>query len=445
MKKLFLLSIISFLFSCSSDENENNSTAPVLSTANITNITLNGASSGGNITSDGGADITSRGIVWSTSQNPTIALSTKTVDGVGVGVFTSSILNLTPNTTYFVRAYATNSVGTSYGNEVSFTTASIQLPVLTTTAISNVGQTTSTSGGTISSDGGGAITVRGVVWSTSQNPTVALSTKTTDGSGTGTFTSNITGLTANTQFYVRAYATNSAGTAYGNEVSFTSLTPNYAAMYPTGTVFCNNVVTAVVDVTNPITGKTWMDRNLGSRPETYSYASTVVDHHGHLYQWGRRADGHQCRNSITTPTLSTTNQPAHASFIITNPYSLQGYNGNGDWLSTQNSNLWQGVNGVNNPCPVGYRLPTETELNNERLSWGSQYQNATGAMGWIDLPIGGVRSGETGSLSAATVMAYYWTSTVNGIYSRALGFTAQYAAMFDGSRADGSCVRCIKN
>ena len=81
-----------------------------------------------------------------------------------------------------------------------------------------------------------------------------MSTKTTDGSGTGTFTSNIIGLTANTQYYVRAYATNSVGTSYGNEVSFTTLTPNYAAMYPTGTVFCNNVVTAVVDVTNPVTG-----------------------------------------------------------------------------------------------------------------------------------------------------------------------------------------------
>ena len=448
MKNILLLFASLILFSCSNNEEENNTpnvSIPVLTTNAISNINLVSASSGGNITTDGGANITARGVIWSTLPNPTISLTTKTTDGVGIGIFTSNITSLTPNTTYYVRAYATNSAGTAYGNEISFITTSIQLPVLTTTAISNITLSTASSGGNITSDGGGAITARGVVWSTALNPTVALSTKTTDGSGTVAFTSNITGLTANTQYYVRAYATNSAGTAYGNEVSFTTLTPNYAAMYPTGTVYCNNIVTAVVDVTNPITGKTWMDRNLGSRPETYSYASTVVDYYGHLYQWGRRADGHQCRNSITTPTLSTTNQPAHASFIITNPYSQSGYNGNGDWLSTQNSNLWQGVNGVNNPCPVGYRLPTETELNNERLSWGSQYQNATGAMGWIDLPVGGVRSGETGSLSAATVMAYYWTSTVSGTYSRALGFTSQYAVMFDGSRADGSCVRCIKN
>lgn len=119
---LFTTLTVLFLFSCSSDENENNSTAPVLTTANITSITANGASTGGNITSDGGANITARGVVWSTSQNPTIALTTKTVDGVGVGVFTSSISALTPNTTYYVRAYATNSMGTSYGNEITFTT-----------------------------------------------------------------------------------------------------------------------------------------------------------------------------------------------------------------------------------------------------------------------------------------------------------------------------------
>lgn len=123
MKNLLFTSLsVFFLFSCSSDENENNSTAPIITTTNISNITVNGASSGGNITSDGGANITARGVVWSTTQNPTIALTTKTVDGIGLGSFTSSISGLTPNTTYYVRAYATNSVGTSYGNEVTFTT-----------------------------------------------------------------------------------------------------------------------------------------------------------------------------------------------------------------------------------------------------------------------------------------------------------------------------------
>jgi hypothetical protein len=446
MKNIFLLLASIILFSCSNNEEENNTpnvSIPVLTTNAISNINLVSASSGGNITTDGGANITARGVIWSTSQNPTISLTTKTTDGVGMGIFTSNLISLIPNTTYYVRAYATNSAGTAYGNEISFITTSIQLPVLTTTAISNITLSTASSGGNITSDGGGAITARGVVWSTALNPTVALSTKTTNGSGTGAFTSNITGLTANTQYYIRAYATNSAGTVYGNEVSFTTLTPNYAAMYPTGTVYCNNVVTAVVDVTNPITGKTWMDRNLGSRPETYSYsASGALDTNSHLYQWGRRADGHQCRNSTTTTTQSTTDQPSNGAFIIHNDINLNNF----DWRSSSNNNLWQGVNGVNNPCPVGYRVPTETELNSERLSWGSQGQNSYGAsLSWIKMPIGGVRGAYIGSLSTATTVTYYWTSTVNGIYSRALGLTAQYAVMFDGSRADGSCVRCIKN
>lgn len=123
MKNLLITTFsVLFLFSCSSDENEKNSTAPVLTTTNIVNLTANGASTGGNITSDGGANINARGVVWSTSQNPTIAITTKTLDGVGLGSFTSSISGLTPNTTYYVRAYATNSAGTSYGNEITFTT-----------------------------------------------------------------------------------------------------------------------------------------------------------------------------------------------------------------------------------------------------------------------------------------------------------------------------------
>lgn len=123
MKKLLFTTLsVFFLFSCSNDENGNNSTSPVLTTANITNITPIGASSGGNITSDGGTSITARGVVWSTSQNPTIALTTKTIDGVGFGTFASTISGLTPNTTYYARAYATNSAGTSYGNEITFTT-----------------------------------------------------------------------------------------------------------------------------------------------------------------------------------------------------------------------------------------------------------------------------------------------------------------------------------
>ncbi len=447
MKKILLLFASLALLSCSSDEPENNPTLPVLTTTNSSNITLIGASSGGNITSDGGADITARGVVWSTSQNPTIALTTKTLDGTGTGSFTSSISGLTPNTIYYIRAYATNSIGTSYGNEINFTTSSIQLPALTTTAISNISQTTSTSGGTISSDGGGAVTARGVVWGTSQNPTVALTTKTIDGSGIGAFTSNITNLSPNTQYYVRAYATNSAGTAYGNEASFTTLTPNYAAMYPTGTVFCNNVVTAVVDVTNPVTGKTWMDRNLGASQVATS--STDAAAYGDLYQWGRRADGHQCRNSATITTRSSIDQPAHGNFIIISNRNEQE---DLDWRTTTNNNLWQGVNGINNPCPQGYRIPTRNELNSEMLSWNNQNTQAA-YQSVLKLTFAGRRDSETGQVElnpwSSTAYGSYWTTDdyTPHVYNamRATLDIQNSAMMYYGYKSEGLSVRCIKN
>jgi hypothetical protein len=198
------------------------STVPtVFTNITISNITDNDAQSGGTVAADGASTVTARGVVWSTSTNPTVTLPTKTIDGTDTGPFTSVITGLTGNTTYYVKAYATNANGTSYGSEVSFTTTTI--PTLTTSPVINVSTTFATSGGVISSDGGVSVTARGVCWSTSPNPTIALSTKTSDGTGTGTFTSNITGLTLNTTYYVRAYATNANGTAYGAQVSFTTL------------------------------------------------------------------------------------------------------------------------------------------------------------------------------------------------------------------------------
>ncbi len=190
-------------------------------TTAISSIATTSASSGGNITSDGGASISARGVCWSTGSNPTTADS-KTTDGTGAGTFSSSLTGLSAGTLYYVRSYATNSSGTTYGTQVSFTTASITVPVLAaTTQASSVTGTTASSGGNITSDGGASVTARGVCWSTTTNPTITDS-KTADGTGTGAFSSSITGLTGGSQYYVRAYATNSAGTAYGTEISFTT-------------------------------------------------------------------------------------------------------------------------------------------------------------------------------------------------------------------------------
>ncbi len=436
--KFAFLSLLSTLFFNCSSEKEIAKTLPQLSTTTATNITLTSASSGGNITTDGGVAITARGIVWNTATAPTISLTTKTTDGTGTGNFTSSITNLNPSTNYYARAYATNSVGTGYGNEITFTTGAVVLPTLTTTTVSGITTNSAISGGAITNDGGGAITARGIVWSTTQNPTITLSTKTTDGTGTGSYTSNLTNLVQNTTYYVRAYATNSAGTVYGNQINFNI--QNLIAQYPTGTVFCNNVITAIVDITNPTTGKTWMDRNLGASQVATSSTDALA--FGDLYQWGRRADGHQCRNSATTKTLSSTDQPSHGNFILI-PSNLN----TDDWRSPHNPNLWQGINGVNNPCPTGYRIPTSPEWNIEIQSWSTK--NTIGAFNSkLKLPLAAIRFSDNGVIGNLDSGFYYSSSStiINSVID-AVHINELNALIpgYSGAPAGGLSIRCIKN
>ena len=214
---------------------------------------------------------------------------------------------------------------------------------------------------------------------------------------------------------------------------------NNIGTYPAGTVHCTVTPTAVIDVTNPTTGEIWMDRNLGATQVATS--STDANSYGDLYQWGRASDGHQCRTSSTTTTLSSTDQPGNRNFILTrnSPY---------DWRSPQNVNLWQGVNGVNNPCPNGYRVPTETELNAERLSWSTN--TSAGAFASpLKLTLAGFRNYGNGNLVSVNGTGFYWCSTVNGADSRALYFNNPFLGglvrMNTSRRAYGSSVRCIKD
>ncbi len=206
--------------------------------------------------------------------------------------------------------------------------------------------------------------------------------------------------------------------------------------YPPGTVHCDpDNPTEVVDVLNPSTGKTWMDRNLGASQVAQAFDDPLS--YGDLYQWGRLADGHQCRTSPTTTQLSSSDVPGHGDFILA-PNSPR------DWRSPQNGNLWQGVNGVNNPCPSGYRVPTESELNTERLSWSSD--NRAGAFASpLKLPSAGFRSNSNGSLLDVGTFGGYWSSTVSSTLSRLLYFSSSSATMTTSFRARGFSVRCLKD
>ena len=216
---------------------------PTLSTLPSLAFTTTTGGGGGNISNDGGGEISARGVCWSTNPNPSIELTTKTSDGTGTGAFNSSLTGLSPNTQYYVRAYATNSVGTEYGNQVSFITPDLVTPILSTNAVLGISGNTSISGGNITYDGGVSVTARGVCWSTSPNPTIALNTKTSDGTGSGNFSSNLSGMSLNTLYYVRAYATNSVGTAYGNQISFITKAINIeTSLIPGGTFIMGSPV-----------------------------------------------------------------------------------------------------------------------------------------------------------------------------------------------------------
>ena len=200
-------------------------------------------------------------------------------------------------------------------------------------------------------------------------------------------------------------------------------------------------------VFNPNTGKIWMDRNLGASQVATS--STDVASYGDLYQWGRGADGHQIivwatsttsdgtEQANLTTTLSQTDIPVDAKFIKVQTTTV------GDWRSSKNDNLWQGVNGVNNPCPSGYRLPTDAEWVAEHTSWISQ--NAAGAFASpLKLPVVGYRV-DTGLLFLVGNTGHYWTSTVDGDKSRMLYFYTGGIPHTAVNRARGYSVRCIKD
>lgn len=193
--------------------------------------------------------------------------------------------------------------------------------------------------------------------------------------------------------------------------------------------------TEIVDVYNPDTGQTWMDRNLGASRAAIS--PTDEQAYGNLYQWGRPTDGHEQRNSTTVSTLSNSDQPGHGDFIsvANDPF---------DWRSPQGANTWQGVNGANNPCPPGYRLPTKAEWEAERESWSSD--DSSGAFASpLKLPVGGFRFNYSGSILNIGSDGRYWSSGEFGPNAHCLRFSRNQAGMFIYNRAYGASIRCIKD
>ncbi|NGZ90417.1 hypothetical protein G7034_09135, partial [Psychroflexus sp. C1] len=195
-------------------------------------------------------------------------------------------------------------------------------------------------------------------------------------------------------------------------------------------------------------GKVWMDRNLGASQVAQN--STDQASYGDLYQWGRAADGHEDRNS-TKYTVVETGSDGVANFNASgNDWDgkfITRDSGANNWVNTSVSgvdNLWQGVSGTNNPCPNGFRLPTEAEWDTERSSWSSY--NAAGAFdSTLKLPVAGRRSHSTGGLDSVGSLGLYWSSTVSGADARRLFFNSSNTNMNAFFRASGYSVRCLKD
>jgi len=402
-------------------------TLPTVITTVVTNITQTTATSGGNVTSDGGSFVTVRGVCWSTSSNPTTSNS-HTSDGSGMGAFTSYLTGLSPNTPYYVRAYATNSIGTAYGNQVTFTTLPVGIPTVSTADVTDITQTTATSGGNVTSDGGLSVTARGVCWNTSQNPTTA-GNHTTDGSGTGIFVSYLTGLTPNTPYYVRAYATNSSGTAYGNQVSFTtlnvftcgdSITINHDT---SGGVAPVNKTVTYGTVTNipGETSKCWITSNLGADHQATSKDDATEPSAGWYWQFNKKQGYKVTNNNTRTPNT---------------PW-IHPINENSDWTST------------NDPCTLemgnGWRIPTLTEWNNVTTSGG--WTNWDGS--WnspLKMHAAGYLRINDALLTGRGQYGEYWSSTQA---SNTNGWDFFLCSAGDGTEGDskpqGISLRCLKD
>ena len=407
-----------FLNSCIKDP-----TLPVLKTEPASDITINSANISGEITDDGGADITARGFCWGTTTKPTMN-DDFLASGTGPGEFTGKIEDLEPNTQYFARAYAENSVGIAYGNEIAFVT-STAAPVVTTGQVSNITASTATCGGNITYDGGAPITEKGVCWSTTTDPDIN-DLFTSDGTGSGSFSSTLINLAPATTYYVRAYAKNSAWTVYGEQATFTSkLADTEGNLYNTLTIgtqvwMTENLRATKLNDNTSIPNITDDALWIGSSVSAYCWYNNDVTYkptYGALYNWFAVNTGKLCPSGWHVPTDDEFKTLEQALGMAADQLEVWGWRGTDQGTQLKNTTGWdEGGNGTN-------------------------------SSGFSALP-GGYRFGATGEFNLMTTITYWWTSTEHdadrGWYRR-LDSSSNSVYRASTSKKGGKYIRCVKN
>jgi uncharacterized protein (TIGR02145 family) len=422
---------------------------PTITTTAISNITASSASGGGEVALDGGDSVTARGVCWSTSTDPTIADALSSNES-GTGVFVSALSGLECSTTYFVRAYASNSAGTSYGAQVEFITSSCNtnLPTVLTTEISGITANSAVSGGEVSDEGVSAVNARGICWNTSANPTIS-NHPTSDGDGMGSFISSISGLSPATLYYVRAYATNAEGTAYGIERQFTTEEGSGGG--------------AVTDIdgneynTVQICDQVWMAENL--RVTRYSDGTDIL-----LIEddaaWGDKAIKAQ----------------AYCWYDNTLSYG-DNYGAIYTWAGAMNGDNPSSMNpsGVQGACPDGWHIPSDAEWKTLEMCLGMSAVEANQSLGrgtdeggklketgtehWADPNTGATNSsgftargaGErylTGTFRNLGSSTNFWTSTEQNssqAWVRELGNRNSQIGRSYTEERYGFSVRCVED
>lgn len=447
MKKLLIPVLCTIIFSACkhNDIMPEPPGLPTLTTAIVTNIAATTATSGGTITSAGGGAITASGVCWSRT-NPTPTISDDTTKGMTTtGAFVSTLTRLSANTAYYVRAYAISNVGVGYGNTISFTSTNTP-PEARSVSISGTAKV-------------GELLRSHYTYFDAENNTEGDTrfqwyvANDTTGSPVASISSEIsatytpTAADRNKFLRVGILPRATTGAPTGIEVRSPWIGPIGAAEPTTVTFMYNGQTVTYGILISQTTGRKWLDRNLGAPATPNAYNDW--QNYGDLFQWGRKADGHQLVNRAsstlattavngTTTNLSTTDDPGNSLFIITsaNPF---------DWRTPQSADLWQSPGGTNNACPLGWHVPTRNEWLAEGLG------TAQDAYTKLKITLGGLRNFNDGSFSLTATDGLYWTSTVfnNNLlipytFNIAPAGLSAYAST-SNVNSTGLSVRCIKD